>query len=425
MSNRFISRLLNNNTFRNGAIFTIYSVLNKTINFVLLFVIARYVSPEGYGKIDLFNTSVLLLSYFVSLNTTSVISVNYFSYARDQLKESISSVLILTLIGAVVLCVGITLFGNISSIIGLKRVFLYFAVLVSVSNVIYEIILNIWRLEEDIKQYGLYSIGIVFLNFVLSISLIVYFDLGWVGRIYAQLSSFLLIAIISTVALLKRRLVAYRIPSIDTFKDSLNFGLPLIPHCISFWLRQGLDRYLINFFYNSSVLGCYSFALNFSNIIQMIGAAFNATFSVTIYKYLSEGNTNRLQSLKQQSRIIAIAFTALTILVVCICYIFIPIIFPKYSNSLLFIIPLSIGALAQCLYLLYVNYIFYYKKTKILMYITFTTSLVHALLSFLIAKYSLMYLAILNACSNVVIMILVIIYANKLISKNSNGEKIV
>ena len=89
-----VSLLLKTTTFRNSATFTIYSVLNKTINFLLLFVIANYVSPEGYGKIDLFNTTVLLLGYFISLNTTSVISVNYFSYSKQQLRESISCVLV-------------------------------------------------------------------------------------------------------------------------------------------------------------------------------------------------------------------------------------------------------------------------------------------------------------------------------------------
>ena len=107
----------------------------------------------------------------------------------------------------------------------------------------------------------------------------------------------------------------------------------------------------------------------------------------------------------------------------CACYLFIPILFPNYSDSLSYILPLSIGSLAQCFYLLYVNYIFYYKNTKILMYITFTTSLIHAFLSYMVAKYSLMYIAILNACSNIIIMLLVFIYANKLINQHFHGEK--
>ncbi len=419
----YLSRLLKNKTFINGATFTVYSILNKTVNFILLFIIAKYVSPEGYGKIDLFNTTILLLSYFVSLNTTSVISVNYFSYTREQLKESVSSVLIFTIIGGAILSIIITLFNSISSVIGLRCIFLYFAVLISVSNVLYEIILNIWRLEENIIQYGLYSIGIVVLNFVLSIFLIVCCDFGWSGRIYAQLFSYFLIASVSAIVLIKRGFVAFHIPSKRIFYDSLSFGLPLIPHCISFWLRQGLDRYLINYFYNSGILGCYSFALNFSNIIQMVGAAINATFSVTIYKCLADRSMKGLQSLKHQSRIIAISFTILTVVIMCACYLFIPILFPNYSDSLSYILPLSIGSLAQCFYLLYVNYIFYYKNTKVLMYITFTTSLIHALLSYIVAKYSLMYIAILNACSNIIIMLLVFIYANKLLNKHFHGEK--
>ena len=145
-----VSLLLKTTTFRNSATFTIYSVLNKTINFLLLFVIANYVSPEGYGKIDLFNTTVLLLGYFISLNTTSVISVNYFSYSKQQLRESISCVLILTLLGGLLFSSSILFFGKISSIIGLRSIFILYAIIVSISNVVYDIILNIWRKRVNI-----------------------------------------------------------------------------------------------------------------------------------------------------------------------------------------------------------------------------------------------------------------------------------
>lgn len=417
-----VSLLLKTTTFRNSATFTIYSVLNKTINFLLLFVIANYVSPEGYGKIDLFNTTVLLLGYFISLNTTSVISVNYFSYSKQQLRESISCVLILTLLGGLLFSSSILFFGKISSIIGLRSIFILYAIIVSISNVVYDIILNIWRLEENLKQYGVYSIGIVLLNFVLTILLIVHCRLGWTGRVYAQVVSYLILATIGVYALLKKNLIGFYLPKKSVFLDSLRFGLPLIPHSISFWLRQGLDRYLINFFYSSTVLGCYSFALNFANIIQMVGTALNATYSVTIYKKLAENNVIVVQSLLKNSRIVAFVFTILTVFIVCISFVFIPVFFPNYSDSLSYLIFLSLGSLAQCIYLLYVNYIFYYKRTKILMYITFSTSLLHAILSIIVVKYSLMYIAVLNAITNIVIMLLVYIYARKLINQHFNNE---
>ena len=416
--NEKISLLLRTSTFRNGAAFTIYSVLNKTINFILLFIIANYVSPDGYGKIDLFNTTVLLLGYFISLNTTSVISVNYFTYSKSQLRESISCVLILTLLGGLIFGSSILFYGKMSSVIGLRSIFMLYAIIVSISNVVYDIILNIWRLEENLKQYGVYSIGLVLLNFVLTLLFIVHHKLGWTGRVYAQVLSYLILAVVGTYALLKKNLIVFKLPAKYIILDSLRFGLPLIPHSISFWLRQGLDRYLINFFYSSSVLGCYSFALNFANIIQLLGTALNATYSVTIYKKLAENDIIIVQSLLRTSKIITFVFTILAVFIVCISFVFIPIIFPNYSDSLSYLILLSIGSLAQCVYLLYVNYIFYYKKTNILMYITFVTSLLHAILSVIVARYSLMYVAVLNALTNIIIMILVYIYAKKVINQH-------
>lgn len=46
-------------------------------------------------------------------------------------------------------------------------------------------------------------------------------------------------------------------------------------------------------------------------------------------------------------------------------YIFIPIIFPKYEASVVFLFPLCIGAMFQCFYLAYVNILFFTSARRI------------------------------------------------------------
>lgn len=50
------------------------------------------------------------------------------------------------------------------------------------------------------------------------------------------------------------------------------WGIPLIPHLATSWIKQGGDRYIINYYYTLAEVGIFSFALNLSNIIDMIGA---------------------------------------------------------------------------------------------------------------------------------------------------------
>ena len=53
-------------------------------------------------------------------------------------------------------------------------------------------------------------------------------------------------------------------------------------------------------------------------------------------------------------------------------YLFVPLVFPKYIDARFYIFPLCMGSMFQCVYLVYVNILFFYERTKQLMYITFT-----------------------------------------------------
>ena len=87
--------------------------------------------------------------------------------------------------------------------------------------------------------------------------------------------------------------------------------------------------------------------------------------------------------------------------------------FPKYIGLLEFIIPQCMGAMFQCFYLLFVNFLFYYKKTKKLMFITFGFSLLHAILSLILTKYSIFYTVYIGLLSNFLIALGVFLYSRK------------
>ena len=79
----------------------------------------------------------------------------------------------------------------------------------------------------------------------------------------------------------------------------------------------------------------------------------------------------------------------------------------------------------QCYYLVYVNILFFYKTTKLLMYITFSSSLIHVGLSFWLTRYGVMYTSCVMVISNLLIFIGVYIYSRKVLHKfNNNVNKI-
>lgn len=385
------------------------------MNFLLLLFLARFISPDGYGSLNLFNTLISLLSIVISLNTTGIISVEYFNLSRRSLRELLNCVF---LVATAVFCtslLGLLLLHNpIERVVGLKVEYQFIALLICYMQVFSTVTLDIWRLEEKPVMYGIYSMVMVALNFGVTFFMIIALKCGWEGRIYAQLIVGLVFMICTGVILSRKGYLRRILPPAKVCRSALGFGLPLIPHSTSVWLRQGVDRYIINYSYTTAQVGIFSFAYNIANIIHIVGLAFNATNSVYIYKSLAENPEKARGHLYKQTRMLILFFFSITLLVCIGASISVPYLLPQYENSIKYLFPLCMSAACQCIYYLFVNYLFYYKKTRQLMYITFTLSVVHLLLSLIFTRHSIMWTAYITLIINFLIMISVIWYSQKL-----------
>jgi len=411
---QILTGIKNNSNFKNGILFTFFAFVNNGINFMLLVVLAGYLAPEGYGKLNLFTTSITIFSVLIPLGTSGFVSVCFFRKTKDELKKVIN--LISTISFFILILTLIILFFSgdfFSKIFGFSFKFQAVALLICFFQVFNLLNLEIWRLEEKPIKYGIYSLGIAFANFLLSIFLIVSLKMDWTGRVYAQLIITFLFFLISIGFLVYRKYFILKKIDIILLKETLAFGVPLIPHQISTWMRQGVDRYIINYYIGTVTVGLFSFALNISNIIHMIGLAFNASNSVFIYKNLKNGDAEIKNKLLKQTKGMCLLFLLITISVSVSAYIFMPYFFPKYISSRVFLFPLCTSAFFQCIYYLFVNYLFYFKKTKGLMYITTSISLFHLILSFIFTRYTVLYTAYITLFSNFVICALVILYSHK------------
>lgn len=415
MSFAIINRIRYNRLFRNGTLFAIFSFLNSGIGFLLLLVLASFIPPSEYGELNLFNTFVTLLSIFISLNATGIIAVDFFSVEKVHLQRMLSTVLCLSSVSFIVFTILLLSFStSFEQIIGLPAEYQWLGLLVCYMQVFSTVNLDIWRLEENPLSYGLYSVATVLANFILTLILVICFHWGWLGRVYAQVAVSLIFFFVSIYFMIKRRYLQRLLPNLETVKSALSFGIPLIPHSASVWIRQGLDRYVINYFYLAAQVGIYSFAYNFANIIQIVGLAFNATNSVYIYKNLANITADTSCRLLKQTKIMILFFAVVTIFVYIGTSIFIPVFVPKYVDAVPYLFPLCMGAFFQCVYYLFVNYLFYYKRTKKLMYITFSMSLFHVFLSILLTRYSMMYTAYVTMVVNMMITLGVFLYSRRI-----------
>lgn len=407
--------IVKNETVRKGVLFSFFSFLNSGISFVLLTIIARYLNPDSYGVINLFNTCVGVISIFICLYSSGLISINYFRKDEIEFKRTINTVLTITIVCFSILLFVVLLLGeNIENYVGINKQYLAIAVSISAFTIVNNTNLEIWRIEEKVISYGIFSTSIALLNFIFTIIFITKLNLDWEGRVWAQVLTTVLMAVISLFRLIKNGYISRVRPTIDSIKEALSFGIPLIPHGASSWMRQGFDRMYINAFHSVSLVGIYSFSLTFANIIEIIGSAFNNTNSVYIYKNLSSDDPNVQKRLRKQT-LLMVAFFAFVSILVCLCAsALIYLWFDKYIDSIKFLPILCMSGFFRSVYYLFVNFLFYYKKTQYLMIITFGSSILHTLLSMILTRYSLYCTALITLFIDVIITMLVFLYSRKL-----------
>lgn len=404
----FLYRLRKNKTLVNGGLFSLYSFINQGISFFLLIILAKYILPDDYGRLSLFHTVLTLLGYFMAFSTAGYMGVSYFRYDAEEFKKDFTSIICLAIFS-------LFLFSFLATIIyiwgvvdfGFPSYLLWWASLISFFMCIMTMYLDYLRIQEKVIPCGFISCGNAILNFIISLLFVVTYHQGWFGRLQAQLICALAFGVLSFILFARSGLFEFEL-SKERFKKILFWGVPLIPHLSSIWIRQGCDRYIINYFYSVYDVGLFSFALNLTSIIIMIGVAFNQTNSVSIYQILgSKTIENKWLVLKKQTRMILFIYIVATLLVVMAMTILVPFVLPKYSKSLPYFSILAVYGFLQCLYFLVCNYLFYYEKTKSLMYITFGSSIFHLLMSMSFTRFSLICTCVVYVVTQSVIVLLV------------------
>ena len=384
-----------------------FSFFNSGVSFLLLIILAKFILPDDYGRLSIFNTIVTFLGYFIALSTTGYESITFFRKNRREFTSDFTAIHIIATFVFLFFSIVILVGGEkLASLLSLSVNLLWVALVISYTGVYVLMILSYYRVRQKVCQYGIISCSSAALNFVLALFFVVIMNDGWVGRVYSQLLCSIMASIIALYLYRRYRLLNFSNQSRQRFMNIILWGVPLIPHMAAIWIRQGLDRYIIESSHSMTEVGLFSFALNLVNIIIIIGSSFNNSFSVEIYQVLSSGlkAAEKKRTLYRKSQKMIVVFLVATVVVVLGCTLLVPFALPTYSKALPYFMILSIYGFVQCLYFLVVNYLFYYKKNKEIMYTTFGTSIIHLLLSLLLTKYSLFYTCVLYVFIQILIV---------------------
>lgn len=365
--------------------------LNKAIPFLLLPILTAYLTPGDYGLITNFNLLFSVILVFVGISTHGAISSNYYKQNSKERAIYIGNAIYIIFSLYIISSTIIFLFSEtIFSLIKIPIQYQILAATLAFFQAITAINVALWRLEEKAIHFGVYNILQTALNFGVSLYLIIQLNQGWQGRADGILLAGIIFGILSLYLMYRRNYLRFQFNKVFSL-DILYFGIPLIPHALSSWIRGGIDKVYITSMIGEHANGLYSVGFQFGMLVSFITIAGNNAIVPVIYKNLSHKTGVELKDFKQKLvkfNIIGIIGLILLGIILSIIsyYVIIYLLDDRYGEAQIFVTWAIFAQVFQGMYLLFVNYIFFLKKTKVLALITISCSLLQALLSYFLIK---------------------------------------
>jgi O-antigen/teichoic acid export membrane protein len=265
---------------------------------------------------------------------------------------------------------------------------LFIGVVVTLLQFITTINLLLWQSEQNPIPLGVYQIAQTIVNLSLSLLLIISFGMEWEGRLIAVSIVSIIFGMLSLVFLYKRNYLKLKF-SKEAIDDALKFGIPLLPHALSVWLRTGVDRIFITILVSASATGLYTVAFQIASVITILTNAFNKAYSPYLFKKLTEITQSDKEKIVKYTYLYFIALLliagSLTLISPLLIELFLGEAFQEVGKYIPWI---AFGFAFYGMYLMIVNYILFTKKTASLSYVTISVSLLHIIASYLLISYN-------------------------------------
>jgi O-antigen/teichoic acid export membrane protein len=122
----------------------------------------------------------------------------------------------------------------------------------------------------------------------LNIYLVVFRDLKVLGILYGDLIGSLAVLLCSVFFV--RKYLVQRF-SLETLKQMLHFGLPLVPAMLAFWILRVSDRYFLQHYCSTHEVGLYAMGVRFALILELLCyAPFNNNWPAIYFRVIKQEN---------------------------------------------------------------------------------------------------------------------------------------
>jgi len=402
----------------NVIIYMMTDMLAKGIPFLLLPIYTAFLAPDQFGNIAIFNVIVEIAIIFVVFGANSYYRVEYFNTTdKPKLFSQLFKNILFTFPIAMLLQ-AIFVWSELNP--GNQEwPWLFAAVIIALMQSV--VLMFIAEFQSQGKALHVGAINLSSAVIVASITIVLLsFDFAEQARYWGFLIGSLSVAGIAWFGA-KKLAVTPSFDNVKLSKPALSFGLGVLPHALSWWARTGMDRMIIAKFVSVYHVGLYSIAAQISLIVIVISNAVNQAFTPKFMQMLTEKKY-------RQSFVLCLKIIAIYLLVSVLLAMSGPLLFDwfinaKYHEALLLLPLMCVIALCQAIVTLLSNFLYFFKKVKILSIITSTTSFMHVVIAYLVVEsYGINGIIISSIATYVVAATIILIVTMKLLKGEHHAQ---
>lgn len=281
---------------RTGSAYTASSVLAKLIALFTLPIYTKYISPAGFGQVEVIASTVIVLSILFRLGAIEAFLRFYFLSTEHDPRKVVQTAfwgLLVTSSLGVALCLPLSapisdalLRGapGAQTLVEIGVIWFWFATF-------YELLLALFRVEERAGAYALATSANVVITVGLTLWLVIGRDMGAEGLVLGNaVGTAIIVTILFAVHIAAGRIAR---PGLPLVGEMLRFGVPTVPAEISLYALNWVDRILLVNIPSSrtaglAAAGVYSIAYKLAQGVTIFVRAFQLAWPPLAYSIRSD-----------------------------------------------------------------------------------------------------------------------------------------
>lgn len=401
--------------------FVVCNVIYKARHFITIPIYTRIMSTEQYGTYSVFNSWVLLIGAFASLNLQGNSYTVGMIKNEDRQDEYTASILGLWWANtAGCFLVMLPFRKYLVSVSGIETT----VFVAAFADIFVSAGFNLWmarqRIEYKYKALLILTASVAITTPIISIPFVLGANDRGIAAILCQVAVLAIHSLITSWLILRR---SGKLFDGHFWKAAYVFNLPLIAYYLSSTILNQSDRLMINKFCGSSDAGIYGIAYSFATILTVLSSAVYSAFAPWEFRNIKR---NFLKNISEVSILMLLLIGAANLALIAVAPEVIKIVTTKeYYGAMWVIPPVALSSYLMSVYQLFVNLEFYYEKNKVVMVASIAVAVLNIILNLMfVPQFGYIAAAYTTLASYLVFAVVHYIFAKKFCNANHTMEKI-